>query len=270
MYSKKYPKVSVVISVYNADKFLREALDSIINQSYKNYELIIIDDCSTDNSRSILQEYADSYDIIKLVLNTENIGLTKNLNKAIQLSEGLYIARMDADDISMENRLKNQVDFLEANPNIDVVGSYALDIDENGKSLRINKVPVNHSDIVRMMPKLCPMIHPTVLFRKKMLENINFYNEKYRTSQDYELWFRASSKGVVFHNIPETLLKYRFDDNYVNRKSIKYRMNDFSIRLNGLRALKVPYYKYAYATIPLILAFIPRPLYNLLKKYDPR
>ena len=258
------------MSVYNAEKYLKEAIDSILNQTYKDFEFIIVNDCSKDNSWNILKEYEKKHINIRLINNLENLGLTKNLNRALAISKGDYIARMDADDISELNRFERQMEFFETHEDVDIVGTFSKDINEFGEIIRTRTTPITHIDIIRMLPKLSPIAHPTVMFRKNSLEKIGFYNIKYRTSQDLEMWLRAAGAGLKFYNIPEYLFKYRMDDDYVSRKTFKYRWNDFKLRLEGYKHIKLPWYKYTYAFIPLILGIIPESIYNLLKKMDPR
>jgi glycosyltransferase involved in cell wall biosynthesis len=258
------------MSVYNAEKYLKEAVESILNQTYKNFEFIIINDCSLDNSWNILKGYEKDHKNIRLINNVENLGLTKNLNKALLLSKGQYIARMDADDISELNRFERQREFLENNEDVAILGTFSKDINEFGEVIRTRTVPITHIDIIRMLPKFSPISHPTVMFRKKKLEKLGYYNTKYRTSQDLDMWLRAAGAGLKFYNIPEYLFKYRMDNDYVGRKTFKFRWNDFKLRLNGYKHIKLPWYKYIYALIPLVLGIIPVTIYNLLKKIDPR
>ncbi len=262
--------ISVIMSVYNAEKYLRDAVDSILNQTYKSFEFIIVNDCSKDNTWAILKEYEKKYKSIRLINNVENLGLTKNLNRALTISKGEYIARMDADDISELNRFERQIEFFEKHKDVDIIGTFSKDINENGEILRIRTTPITHNDIISMLPKFSPISHPTVMFRKNSLEKLGFYNVKYRTSQDLEMWLRAAGAGLKFHNIPEFLFKYRMDDDYVGRKSFKFRWNDFKIRFEGYKHINLPWYKYTYAFIPLVLGIIPESIYNLLKKMDPR
>lgn len=262
--------ISVVMSVYNAEKYLKEAIDSILNQTYQDFEFIIINDCSTDSSYAILKDYEKRYKCVRLINNEVNLGLTKNLNKALALAEGEYIARMDADDISDLNRFQRQIDFFKSNATIDILGTYCHDINEHGNTIRTRTVPVSHCDIVKMLPKFSPMSHPTVMFKRSSLEKIGFYNPKFRTSQDLEMWYRASAAGLKFHNIPEFLLKYRVDSNFLARKKFKFRFNDFKLRLECYKHINLPWYMYGYSVIPIILGFVPQSVYNGLKRIDPR
>ena len=262
--------ISVVMSVYNAEKYLKEAIDSILNQTYQDFEFIIINDCSKDKSLAILKDYEKSHKSIKLINNTENLGLTKSLNRALAISKGEYIARMDADDISKSNRFERQIAFLKKHKTIDILGTFSNNIDEHGKTIGSRTVPVMHNEIMQMLPKLSPVSHPTVMFKRKSLKKIGFYNPKYRTSQDLEMWFRAAGAGLKFHNIPEVLFEYRIDRDFLARKTFRFRCNDFKLRLEGYKCINLPWYKYAYAFIPIILGMIPNPIYQVLRKMDPR
>lgn len=268
---KEFPfMISVIMSVYNAEKYLREALDSIVEQTYKNFEFIIINDCSNDSSWSILKEYANNHKNIVLFNNIDNLGLTRNLNLALCFAKGKYIARMDADDISDLKRFERQIEFFNKNPLYDIVGTFSVDIDGNGHIIRKRTAPIFHSKIIRMLPKLSPITHPTVMFKKSSLQPLGYYNVKYATSQDLDLWLRAAGAGLKFYNIPEFLFKYRMDENFLDRKSLKFRWNDTKIRLKGYKHINLPLHKYRFAFIPLILGIIPKPLFLLLKMIDPR
>ncbi|MCA0930927.1 glycosyltransferase [Lutimonas saemankumensis] len=263
-------KVSVIMSVFNCEKFLTTAIESILQQSFADFEFIIFDDASTDGSGKIIKSYAEADDRVIAIFNTENQGLTKNLNKGIAMSKAVYIARMDADDIALPNRLSRQVEYLDKNTHIDIVGSSAIDIDENGNQLQKRQAPESHQEIIKLLPKANPMIHSTVVFRRKSLEKIEFYNESYRTTQDYEMWFRAAGNGMIFCNLSEILLLYRMDNNYHRRKSIRYRLYDCKLRLESFKYLGIPKYKYYYALIPIILGLLPEKVYDSVKKLDPR
>ena len=146
------PLVSVIMSVYNGEKYLVQAIDSILNQTYQNFEFIIIDDCSTDNSSHILQEYAQKDSRIKIIKKEKNIGIKgfiKNLNLGISIAKGKYIARMDADDISLPERFQKQVDFLENNPEITLVGAQLNLINEQNKITGEAIAALQHRDIVK-------------------------------------------------------------------------------------------------------------------------
>lgn len=258
------------MSVYNADKYLQEAVDSVLNQTYQDFEFIIINDCSKDKSAEILRNYEKIHKKIILIDNVDNLGLTRNLNLALTIAKGKYIARMDADDVCEPTRFEKQRAYLKKHKNVDIIGSFSTNINQDGEITGNRTVPVTHNDIMLLLPKLCPMTHPTVMFRKSSLKKLCNYNIKYNTSQDYDMWFRAASAGLKFHNLPEYLLKYRMDGKYVGRKTFKFRWNDFKLRLEGYKRLKLSLYDYRYALIPLALGILPKSLYSTLKMLDPR
>lgn len=262
--------ISVIMGVFNSRKYLGDAIESVLNQSVQDFEFIIVDDCSTDDSPAIIEQYRDKDARIRVITNDRNLGLTATLNKALTYAKGELIARFDADDICVHNRLEVQQRYLYDHPDIDIVGSYTTVIDEEGQPVGNRAAPVEHDEIKRMIYRLNPMIHPTVLFRKEALFKIGGYDERFRTSQDYDLWFRALAAGLRFHNIPEALLMYRVNDRYISRKSFRYRWNEVFIRLRGYKILKASPVHWGYLLIPLILGIIPPPLFKVLKKLDPR
>jgi glycosyltransferase involved in cell wall biosynthesis len=205
------PIVSVIMPVYNTGIYLKEAIDSIINQSFINFELIIIDDSSTDNSLQIIESYRDQR--ILLVKKDFNSGYTKSLNIGLKLAKGKYIARMDSDDISLPQRLEIQVSHLEKNPNIILCGTaFRL---MNSETI-INH-PNSHDDILIGLLSGTAFGHPTVLIRREVLFNNNIeYNPNYEPAEDYYLWTQLIKFGRVV-NLPEVLLEYRVHTNQVSK-----------------------------------------------------
>jgi glycosyltransferase involved in cell wall biosynthesis len=202
-------KVTVLMPVFNGERYLIEAMDSIISQTYKNFEFLIIDDGSTDNSVKIINEYDDSR--IRLIHNTENIGLIETLNKGISLATGTYIARMDCDDISLPERLEKQVRYMEQHPDIGVCGTALKLIDQNVEW----HFAMDHDFLKCKLLFTNNIAHPTVMIRKKVLENIKY--EKYEHAEDYHLWVTLSDKTKLA-NLPEVLLKYRQHPNQISNK----------------------------------------------------
>ncbi|GAA4882797.1 hypothetical protein GCM10023311_01140 [Flaviramulus aquimarinus] len=264
------PKISVIMAVYNAESYLEEAIDSILEQSFTDFEFLILNDCSTDNSSKILDEYASKDERVKIFTNKENLGLTKNLNKLIKLANGEFLARMDADDISLSKRFEEQINFFENHPDIHIVGTFSQDISENGEVIGERTVPVSHEEIVKLLPTLNPLSHPTVMMRSSVIDKVEGYDERFRTSQDYHLWFKAVGKGLKIDNIPKILFQYRMNDDFVARKGFKFRWNMFKAILSGYKLINHPWYKYHYALLTLALAFIPPFLFAQVKKLDPR
>ena len=207
---KSHPQISVIMAVYNGEKFLEEAIGSILKQTFSNFEFIIIDDGSEDTSLKIIKNFKDKR--ISILENNKNIGLSASLNKGIKLSKGKYIARMDADDISLPERLEKQYNFMERNPNIGIVGTGYHLINESGERMGTYIYPDNPVTIHWKLLTGPVFPHPTVMMRKKVLiENNLSYNEEYFVTQDYELWCRII-QFTEGSNFPEALIQYRHHD----------------------------------------------------------
>lgn len=205
------PLVSIILPAYNCEKYIVAAVQSIINQSYDNFELIILEDSSTDNTYNLLQKFDSNK--IKLIHNEKNIGLLKNLNKGIEAvsKNAVYIARMDGDDIAESNRIKTQVEFLIANPNVDAVFSTVDLIDENDSSIGFwheDKMHTDELSIKKYLPKNNCLAHPTLLIKKEILTQF-MYNENQPLSEDYDLWLRLISQNKIIKKINQPLLKHR-------------------------------------------------------------
>lgn len=200
------------MSVYNGEKYLSEAIESILNQTFKDFEFLIINDGSTDSSREIILSYDDYR--IKLIENDNNIGLTKSLNKGVDIACGKYIARMDADDISMPERLEKQVDFMENHEDIAVCGSWFSVIDDKGNILSEVKTQINHEFLFFELFFKNPIGHATTIMRKSVIEHIGRYDPDYVVTQDYYLWFRIIESGYKIHNIDRVLIYYRKHEKY--------------------------------------------------------
>lgn len=192
-------KVTVLMSVYNGEKYLRQAVDSILNQTFNDFEFLIINDGSTDRTVEILQSYHDPR--IKIINNEKNVGLTRSLNKGLKLAKGEYIARMDADDVSLPTRLERQISFLDRNKEVGLLGTGWYIIDENSQEMGISKV-TDGKDAVHFM------CHGTALIRKNCLEEVGLYREAFECTQDYDLWLRIADEFEVA-NLSKPLYKLR-------------------------------------------------------------
>ena len=202
------PKVTVLMSVFNGSQYLKEAVDSVLSQTFDDFEFLIIDDFSLDNSVEIIKSYDDTR--IRLIENEYNIGQTASLNKGLKLAKGECIARIDQDDVCMPCRLQNQVQVLKSTLNVAVLGSYFIHIDSDGNLLRYNKFPVNpNSNLFYIISGKNPLIHPGVMYRKNIIVAIGGYREEYMPSEDIDLWLRIYQNGYVCENIPEYLTKIR-------------------------------------------------------------
>jgi glycosyltransferase involved in cell wall biosynthesis len=220
------PLVSIIMPVYNAESYIKEAIQSILNQTFTDFEFIIIDDGSTDNSLKIIKSFKDNR--IKIIKNKGNLGLIKTLNKGINLAQGRYIARMDADDIAMPERLEKQMAFLKENPDYGLVGTLAEIIDEEGVSTgKIHDLPISYEAIKSRILFQCPFVHPSVMGKIEVFKEFK-YKENYPIAEDLFLWIEIISKYKVA-NINELLLKYRVHSKNVSSDSKKFKQKENSL-----------------------------------------
>lgn len=235
-------KVSVVMPVYNAEPYLRDSIDSVLNQTLTDFEFIIIDDGSTDNSKAIIQEYNDSR--IKLIEN--NHDFIESLNKGMRLSKAPYIARMDADDIMMKDRLNIQHEYMIKHPEIDVCGS-------SFTKFGFGKEDVYHLETrCKILKGLLltenPLAHPTTMIRMKSIEALlklnpqGPYRKEYIYAEDYKLWCELVEQGGTLSNLPDVLLMYRSSDNQVVKK-FRHKM------VKVARKVQFEYFTYIINTI---------------------
>lgn len=241
-----FGKIAVALSIYRNDKlhYIKESITSIIKQTYINYDIyIMVDGEISYDVRCYLESLSFNFPNIYVFFKKNNKGLAYRLNqiikKIINKKEYSYIARMDADDISVPERFEKQVMFLEQNKDISVVGCDVLEIDSNGVVLFYKKMRSKHCDIVRDIIKRCPFNHPSVMFNLAKFPNDSFifYNEKLMNTQDYYLWIDLLANGHLFHNINEPLLYFRVDDNFHDRRGVKKVMNELKSRLYALHKL---------------------------------
>ncbi len=231
----KKPEISVLMSVYNGEKYLKACIDSILDQTFKDFEFIIINDASTDQTSKIIQFYTDSR--IVIINNDKNLKLGAALNRGVKKARGKYIARMDADDISHPERLKTQYEFMEKNPNIGVCGSWVRTFGRKFKTICRN--PVFYEDIKASLLFYNSMAHPSVFIRKELLLKYP-YNENFARVQDYNLWAELADK-TEFHNIPRVLLDFRLHCEQERKKHISTEIteNTLTAKLSLLSSMGV-------------------------------
>ncbi|PIS09362.1 hypothetical protein COT75_01650 [Candidatus Beckwithbacteria bacterium CG10_big_fil_rev_8_21_14_0_10_34_10] len=209
-------KISVLMPVYNQEEFLDEAIQSILKQSFNNFEFLILDDGSKDNSFKIVKSFKDKR--IKVFRNKKRNGLAKSLNILIKESKGEYLARMDGDDISLKDRLKKQVEFLDKNKLIVILGCWAKIIDSQGRNIGQFKYPTEDKVIRNNILSYNPFVHSSVMMRKEIFKKIGGgYNEGLFYSQDYDLFLRIAAKYACA-NLAEYLLKFRWLPNFKKQK----------------------------------------------------
>jgi glycosyltransferase involved in cell wall biosynthesis len=214
------PLVTVLMPCYNAEPYLREAIESILNQTYTNFELLAIDDGSTDGTYAILEEYAVKDQRMKVIKNEENIKLIRTLNKGVELAKGDYIARMDADDISALNRLEVELKYLMSNPEIDIISTGYYYISENGAIISKN-IPRKHSRIACFFASFfyVPIGHGELLIKTQVLKDNPFlYTDHAIHTEDYELWSRLLRKGYCLRRIDDFLYYFRINSKSVSRQ----------------------------------------------------
>lgn len=234
--SLENPKVTVLMPVYNGEQYLSEAIESILNQTFTDFEFLIINDGSTDRSVDIIESYDDPR--IQLVHNGKNLKLITTLNRGIDLARGEYIARMDSDDISLPDRLAKQVEFLDTNPLCAVVAVKITQIDASGRLLgdwKGDRGAVTAEGIRKHLPVVNCIAHPGVMMRKSIVSRYR-YDPSQRHAEDYDLWLRLCSDGYRIEKIGEPLLKYRVHGMQVTsiNSQVGYGIADIRVKANFL------------------------------------
>lgn len=226
------PEITVLMSVYNGERWLEATINSILCQSENNFEFIIINDGSTDNTSVVIESYDDERLVI---VNQENMGLTKSLNRGLNIARGNFIARIDADDICMPDRLSKQKTFLIKNPDVVLVGSNAILIDESNNDIGYTAYPTSHDSLLKRLKMFQPVFpHSSLFFRKEMIAREGGYNPYFQRSQDNELYLRLSEKYRLA-GLDEYLIKLR-----VTINSLSYS-DDLQLKM-GIAAL-ICYYR---------------------------
>ena len=202
------PLISILMSVYNGQECLERAVRSILAQTLDDFELIIVDDGSTDGTGEVLSRLASADARVRPVELRRNRGLAAALNEAFRHSSGQLIARMDADDFSLSDRLERQAKYLAEHHDIDVLGTASFVVDRDGRRTGIFNRPELHQELVARIYKENPFIHPSVMLRRHVFEALSGYDESYRRAQDYDLWLRAYRR-FRFHNLADALVEYR-------------------------------------------------------------
>ncbi len=235
------PHITVLMAVHNGEQYVREAIDSILSQTYSDFEFVIIDDASTDKTSGILKSYRDSR--IVILQNSENLGLTKSLNKGLRISRGAYVARMDADDISLPERLSIQKKYLDEHPTVALVAGSMIIIDAHN-TVTGSKKAITDTELLRFHMVIKNQIaHPTVMFRKSTIDQCGGYDESFSFAQDYELWSKLLARGYSIANLPTDFLKYRIGTPSITQgektRDLAYRSAMKIVKTNLLRYIHV-------------------------------
>lgn len=238
-------KIAVAMSVYKSDKpeFLKQAIDSIYAQRIQDIDVFLqVDGNISESLRSVVSSYEARSDYLP-EFYPKNRGLAFQLNRAInrilECNEYDYIARMDSDDICLDDRFEKQVLFFENNPDVSVLGTGILEFYNDG-STYLKKMPSKHSDLAKNIIKRCPLNHPTVMFNLKNISPEDLrYDDKLMNTQDYYLWVDLLKKQYVFSNLEDAFLKFRIDESFHSRRGLKKAMNDFKSRIYAMNELGV-------------------------------
>lgn len=255
--------MAVIMATHNGSRFIKEAIDSVLRQTYRNFEFIVIDDASSDGGVDVVSSLAD--DRIRLVSNAEWLGLTKSLNRGIMMAHGEYVARIDDDDVwAGRDKLEKQVSFMRKNEKIGVCGTQNIVIDDRGNELYRLCYETEDGVIKQRMLGRNQFPHSSVLIRKTALDEVGLYDERYRYAQDFELWLRIGTKYELA-NLPDVHIKQR-----VNPRGVTSRKN-----MRQFLAFLKTAYKYRdkypgfYANWPVygkefVMNLLPKPLFYRL------
>lgn len=257
------PKVSVVMGVHNGEKTIDRAIASILDQTFSDFELIVCDDCSTDNTSKIVKAYEKKDSRVRLIKNEKNLGLAASLNNCIRLSTGKYIARMDDDDISHRNRFEEQVNFLDKHIEYSIVGTSRRTFDEQGVWNTYGvEGELSKEDVIKGII----FTHPTVMMRKKDLEDAGLYTVSKRTirGQDFDLWCKMYSCGYKGYVLGDVLFDYYEDRNLIKEIKARYRINNYKTHMIWRKKMGLPKRYDLYAYKELLAIFIPQ---KMLVKY---
>lgn len=265
------PELAIIMSIYKNDRlhFLKKSVESILDQTYSDFIFYIQFDGSIDiECEKYLFSLTDPR--LKLRKRSENKGLAYSLNELLEIviNENFeYIARMDADDISYLDRFFKQVSFLNHNPNIDCLGTWAIEIDENSNEFFRKKMPTNHKDCFEMFKVRDCLIHPTVMFRKSYFEKAGLYPLDTYFGEDTIMWAKGFQKGCVFANLPEFLLYFRMDKNFFSRrKGWNHAKSIFNLRMRVNRILGYGFKADLYAVSYFLIKLMPSSILNIIYK----
>lgn len=259
----KMPLVSVILPVYNCQKTISEAIESVIEQTYTKWELIVCDDCSTDATYDILKQYKSKLgEKMVLLQNKQNSRIAVTLNHCLEHIHGDYIARMDGDDLSISTRFEKQVEFLMNNSKYDLVGSQMISFDDDGD---IGVVPINEIPDKYSLRYNTPFCHATIMAKKEVYRTLKGYtvSENIKRCEDVDLWFRFFHEGFEGYNLQEPLYKVRTRKEDYKRRTLSHSLEAARVCFKGFKLLNYPKKYYIFGLKPLISGIVPA---TLMKK----
>lgn len=262
----KNPKISVIMGVFNGEERLEDSINSIIEQTYTNWEFIICDDCSIDGSYKKLLDIAEKDKRIIIIRNEKNLGLASTLNKCIEIAKGEYIARMDDDDYSYPERFQKQVEFLDNNVEYDIVSS-SINLYDGEKIIFCKKIDNIYPKKEDFLWGSC-FVHPATMFRKSSIIKVNCYREakETRRAEDYDLFMRMYAKGMKGYNFSEPLLRYYTNIEAMKKRKYIYRIDEAIVRYKGFKSLGLFPKAIPYIFKPLLVGLIPRKVLIIIQK----
>lgn len=261
------PKISVLMGIYNCAPTLPAAIDSILAQTYTNWELILCDDGSQDDTYAVAADYQSRWpDKIVLLKNPKNMGLNYTLNRCLEAATGEFIARMDGDDLSVPERFEQELAVLLEDPTLSVVSCAMSYFDEHGEYTKASPLPP--------YPDKALLVHGTVhchapcMARTAAIRGVGGYSVDKRLLrvEDWHLWLKLYAAGGRGRNLPQVLYKMRDDRNAMGRRKFKYRLNEAHVARLAVKTLDLPKWKYLYCIRPILVGLLPKPLYLFLHR----
>lgn len=257
------PRISVIMGIYNCENTLEESIESILDQTYQNFEFILCDDGSTDNTYAVASWYAEKYPHVTLLKNEVNKGLNYTLNRCLEVSKGEYIARQDGDDISLATRFEQEIKILDDNPQVAIVSCPMIYFNETG-DFKVGKATLipQKKDFVYGSP----FCHAPCMIRRSVMTDVGGYSvSKFLLRvEDYHLWFKIYAKGYTGFNIQIPLYKMRDDMHAYKRRNFRNRINEAYVRYIGFSMLDIPLRYYVYVFRPLLVGLLPYFIYKYL------
>lgn len=265
------PRVSVLMGVYNCANTVEKSIDSIVDQTFTDWEFIICDDGSKDNTAAVVQAYAEREPRIKFIQNDRNHGLSYTLNHCLSVATGEYCARMDGDDLCDPTRFQKQIDFLEQHPEYGFVSCRMTRFDENG-TYDVPEYIESFEPTMMDYIKGSPFCHAPVMIRKSSYDSVNGYRDIPETLcvEDYDLWFRLYAAGIKGYMLQEPLYHMFDGRGAAKRRTFKRRLNEAWVRKEGYKAIHAPMVTRVFILKPILIALIPQKIYILLLRKNGR
>lgn len=264
---RKQPQISVIMTSFNAEKTIGEAIESILSQTFRDFEFIIVNDGSRDRTLEKIRHYKDNR--LRLV-EQRHLGRVPSLNHAVRLASGHYIGNLDADDVALPERLENQVLFLESRPEVGLLGTFGIEMNEYTGEEKEIRLPVTNKDIRKAFAFYCPFIHSSVMIRRAVFARVGLYNENLAHSEDLDLWIRIASRHTIA-NLPKYLVKKRIHphQSFKNIKEDVRFLNEARLGWQAARSLSLPFPIKIHALLFYIYACTPEHVRANVKKIFP-